>query len=59
MLPIGDFEQAYSDARLEEMQETLDRGLTLPGTTAFHLYETYGLPLDFMSSCRDAGIAFD
>jgi alanyl-tRNA synthetase len=34
--------------------------LTLPGDQAFHLYETYGLPLDFMvDAARDAGIAFD
>ena len=32
----------------------------LPGRTAFHLYETYGLPLDFMmEAARDAGIEFD
>ena len=31
-----------------------------PGAAAFHLYETYGLPLDFMvDAARDAGIAFD
>ena len=30
------------------------------GVDAFHLYETYGLPLDFMvDAAHDAGIAFD
>ena len=30
------------------------------GSAAFHLYETYGMPLDFMvDAARDAGIAFD
>jgi alanyl-tRNA synthetase len=33
---------------------------TYGGARAFHLYETYGLPLDFMvDAARDAGIAFD
>jgi alanyl-tRNA synthetase len=32
----------------------------LDGKAAFHLYETYGLPLDFMEdAARDAGIEFD
>ncbi len=30
------------------------------GSAAFHLYETFGMPLDFMvDAARDAGIAFD
>jgi alanyl-tRNA synthetase len=33
---------------------------SLDGRTTFHLYETYGLPLDFMmDAARDAGIHFD
>ncbi|HEX3661771.1 MAG TPA: alanine--tRNA ligase [Acidobacteriaceae bacterium] len=32
----------------------------LNGKDAFHLYETYGLPKDFIQdACRDAGIEFD
>ena len=32
----------------------------LPGDEGFHLYETYGLPKDFIQdACRDAGLAFD
>jgi alanyl-tRNA synthetase len=35
-------------------------GGTLPGEKAFHLYETFGLPLDFMvDAARDAGVKFD
>ncbi|HET7349053.1 MAG TPA: alanine--tRNA ligase [Acidobacteriaceae bacterium] len=36
------------------------QGGKLDGKTAFHLYETFGLPLDFMmDAARDAGIHFD
>ncbi|HEX4005367.1 MAG TPA: alanine--tRNA ligase [Acidobacteriaceae bacterium] len=43
-------------ARLDEAI----RGGKLDGRAAFHLYETFGLPLDFMvDAARDAGIEFD
>ena len=38
----------------------LREDVIFPGTDAFHLYETFGLPLDFMvDAARDAGVAFD
>ncbi|MGB9147967.1 MAG: alanine--tRNA ligase, partial [Acidobacteriaceae bacterium] len=48
---------------LETGTARLDEAISagkLDGRTAFHLYETYGLPLDFMmDAARDAGIHFD
>ena len=43
---------------LTRLNEEMKSGF--PGDKAFHLYETFGLPLDFMTdAARDAGIAFD
>src|SRR5579863_4329974 len=43
---------------LARLDEEIKAGFT--GEKAFHLYETFGLPLDFMvDAARDAGIAFD
>jgi alanyl-tRNA synthetase len=43
--------QAWDDFR---------KPVTYPGEEAFKLYDTFGLPLDFMQdACRDAGIQFD
>ena len=61
---------AYVKAHASENADFLDQGkkgaLTvsvspvLAGATAFRLYETFGMPLDFMvDAARDAGIAFD
>ena len=43
---------------LTRLDEEIKAGFT--GDKAFHLYETFGLPLDFMvDAARDAGIEFD
>ena len=43
---------------LGRLNEELQGSFT--GEKAFHLYETFGLPLDFMvDAARDAGVAFD
>ncbi|GGA68848.1 alanine--tRNA ligase [Edaphobacter acidisoli] len=54
-------------AEEQQFARTLELGLrqmteeTLrSGAAAFHLYETFGMPLDFMvDAARDAGVAFD
>src|ERR1700733_10590270 len=44
----------------KEMMQRLEKAFVFNGKTAFHLYETYGLPLDFMiDPARDRGLAFD
>ena len=61
-------ESDYYQKKVREFseQENVDNDLTglhpprFPGDKAFHLYETYGLPIDFMlDAARDAGIGLD
>jgi alanyl-tRNA synthetase len=48
------------DAPERQHIEFIDRRPVLEGKSAFHLYETFGLPLDFMvDAARDAGVRFD
>ena len=49
------------DIGLQKLEQLLDRNsATLPGEDAFKLYDTFGMPLDFMQdAARDQGVAFD
>jgi alanyl-tRNA synthetase len=56
--PVG--EQGMSPAELAQHQYQSTRGLRYRGEDAFKLYDTFGLPFDFiMDTCRDAGISVD
>ncbi len=55
LLPSADW------LKLAQMvQNFLNHTIMFPGDRAFRLYETFGLPFDFiMDACRDAGIQLD
>jgi alanyl-tRNA synthetase len=58
------FVATYGDiagpALFAEVDKLLDDESVFPGDMAFHLYETFGLPLDFMvDSARDRNMRFD
>src|SRR5258707_3588042 len=56
--PLG--EQGMSRAELAQYKYQQARGLRYRGEDAFKLYDTFGLPFDFiMDTCRDAGISVD
>src|SRR5690242_19380863 len=53
-------EQGLSPAELAQHQYQSARELRYRGEDAFKLYDTFGLPFDFiMDTCRDAGISVD
>ena len=48
------------DYKSDKLDRILASPVTLPGREAFKLYDTFGLPLDFMTdAARDQGVAFD
>ncbi|HEY3704694.1 MAG TPA: alanine--tRNA ligase [Terracidiphilus sp.] len=50
-------ENAFTESRLPKPSASVP---TFSGERAFHFYETFGLPLDFMvDAARDAGVRFD
>jgi alanyl-tRNA synthetase len=52
------FERQITHENLQSIQ--LSSEPTYPGAKAFRLYDTFGLPLDFMTdAARDQGLAFD
>jgi alanyl-tRNA synthetase len=53
-------EQGLSPAELAQHQYQSARELRYRGEDAFKLYDTFGLPFDFiMDTCRDAGVSVD
>jgi alanyl-tRNA synthetase len=48
------------EAVLRTLVEEADKPILIPGDEAFKLYDTFGMPLDFMQdAARDQGFAFD
>ncbi len=56
--PAGEF--GITQAELAQHQYQVANGMRYRGDHAFKLYDTFGLPFDFiMDACRDAGVSLD
>ena len=56
--PLGEF--GITQAELAQHQYQVANGMRYRGDHAFKLYDTFGLPFDFiMDACRDAGFSLD
>jgi alanyl-tRNA synthetase len=56
--PLGHYE--ITQAELVQHRYQVANGMRYRGDHAFKLYDTFGLPFDFiMDACRDAGISLD
>jgi alanyl-tRNA synthetase len=52
--------EEFRTSEKERLGHDVRLGLNLPGAEAFWLYDTYGLPRDFIEEvCRDAGVKID
>jgi alanyl-tRNA synthetase len=53
-------DQGITQAELAQHQYQVANGMRYRGDHAFKLYDTFGLPFDFiMDACRDAGVTLD
>ena len=56
----SEYPPAIAQPLLETWKAISEEPLIVSGIEAFHLYETFGLPLDFMmDAARDSGVTFD
>src|ERR1700722_5800962 len=57
---VRDVGEEFKASEETKIGHEVQFGKVLPGDQAFWLYDTFGLPIDFIEdACRDAGIKFD